>query len=186
MRRWGLLLLCCAGLAVGGASSEAWFGRSSAMILLPPEATRIDVACGPLGSTARVERTVTPRIGVAASGGTSEPFGLGVKVVLVERLVPLFVAATLGTDGIGVVSTLFFGPIRIDGSRTWGKAPERWGSVQLAANPHLSILVGVERCEDRFEPFAGVRVFPSGHGLWEIGISVRSDGIRLSVGGVSW
>lgn len=188
MRRWGLLLLlCCAGLAVAGASPEAWFGRSSAMILLPPGATRVDAACGPLGSTARVERIVTPRIGVAASTGTSEPFGLGVKVVLIEKLVPLFVAATLGTDdGIGVVSTLFFGPVRIDWGRTWGEAPDRWGSVQLAANPFLSMLVGVERCGNRFEPFGGVRVFPSGHGLWEIGVSVRSDGIRFSVGGASW
>jgi hypothetical protein len=187
MRRWGyLLLLCCVGFAVAGASSEAWSGRSSAMILLPPEATRIDVAYGPLGLTARVERIVTPRIGVAASTGTSEPFVLGVKVVLVEKLLPLFIAATLGTDGIGVVSTLFFGPVRIDWGRTWGKAPDRWGSVQLAANPRLSMLVGVERCGNRFEPYAGVRVFPGGHGLWEIGISVRSDGIRLSVGGASW
>jgi hypothetical protein len=174
MRRWGLLLLfCCVGLAVAGAPPEAWFGRSSAMILLQPGATR-------------VERIVTPRIGVAASTGTVEPFGLGVKVVLVEELVPLFVAATLGTDGIGVVSTLFFGPVRIDGGRTWGEAADRWGSVQLAANPHLSMLVGVERRGDRVGPYAGVRLFPGGHGLWEIGVSVRFDGIRLSVGGASW
>jgi hypothetical protein len=187
MRRWGLLLLfCCVGLAVAGAPPEAWFGRSSAMILLPPGATRIDAGCGPLGPTARVERIVTPRIGVAASTGTVEPFGLGVKVVLVEELVPLFVAATLGTDGIGVVSTLFFGPVRIDGGRTWGEAADRWGSVQLAANPHLSMLVGVERRGDRVGPYAGVRLFPGGHGLWEIGVSVRFDGIRLSVGGASW
>jgi len=156
------------------------------MIFLPPEATRIAVASGPLGPTARVERIVTPRIGFAASAGTSEPFGLGVKVVLVEKLAPLFVAATLGTDGIGIVSTLFFGPVRIEGSRTWGEASDRWGSVQLTANPYLSMLVGVERCGNRFEPYAGVRVFPGGHGLWEIGVSVRSDGIRLSVGGASW
>ncbi len=156
------------------------------MILLPPEATRIDVAFGPRGSTARVERIATPRIGIIASAGTSEPFGFGAKVVLVKKLVPLFVAATLGTDGIGVVSTLFFGPVRIDWGRTWGKAPDRWGCVQLAANPHLSMLVGVEQSGSRFEPFAGVRVFPSGHGLWEIGISVRFDGIRLSAGGIAW
>ena len=181
-------MFCCVSLAVAGGPSEAWFGRSTAMILLPPEATRFDVACGPLGPTARVERIVAQRIGVAASAGTSEPFSLDVEVVLVETLVPLFVAATLGTDGIGVVSTLFFGPVRIDWGRTWGKASGRWGSVQLAANPFFSMLVGVERKRsgDRVEPYAGARVFPSGHGLWEIGLSVRSDGIRLSVGGALW
>ncbi len=187
MKRWGFLfLLCCAGLAAAGASPEVWFGRSSAMILLPPGATRIDVTCGPLGLTGCVERIVTPRIGGAVAVGTNVPFGLGVKVVLVKNLVPLFVTATLGTEGVDFVSTLFFGPVRIDWGRTWGKAPARWGSVQLDANPHLSLLVGVERCGNRVGPFAGVRVFPSGHGLWEIGVSVRSDGIRLSVGRSSW
>lgn len=118
--------------------------------------------------------------------GTSEPFGFGVKAVLVKKLVPLFVAVTLGTDGIGIVSTLFFGPVQIDWGRTWGETPRRWGTVQLSARPHLSMLFGVERSGNRFEPFLGVRVFPSGHGLWEIGVSGRPAGIRLSVGGASW
>ena len=52
----------------------------------------------------RVERVVTPRIGVSAATDPSELFGLEAKVVLVKDFVPLFLAATLGTDGIGAVS----------------------------------------------------------------------------------
>ena len=106
--------------------------------------------------------------------------------MIVRQLVPLFIAATVGTDGIGVLSTLFFGPVRIDWGRTWGETSSRWGSAQLSARPHLSMLVGVERNSGRVAPFLGLRIFPSGHGLWEIGFSVRPDGIRLSAGGVWW
>ena len=154
------------------------------MVLLPPGATRFDVACGPSGTMACVERVVTPRIEVSAATDVNEPFGLEAKVVLVDALVPLFLAATLGTDGIGVLSTLFFGPVQIDWGRTWGEAPSRWGTAQLSAGPHLSMLFGVERTTDRLEAFFGLRVFPGGHGLWEIGFSGGSAGIRLSVGGV--
>ncbi len=156
------------------------------MILLPPGATRVDLTCGPLGTAACVKRDVTSRIEVSAAWCSSDLFDLGVKAVVVEDLVPLFVAATLGTDGIGVVSTLFFGPVRIDWGRTWGEGACRWGSVQLSARPQFSLFVGVEATETTAEPFAGVRIFPSGDGLWEIGASVRPDGIRLSVGGASW
>jgi hypothetical protein len=156
------------------------------MILPPPGGTRIDVAIGPLGTIARVGRVLTPRIEAAASSCSSDLFDLTVKIVVVKGLVPLFVATTLGTDGIGVLSTLFFGPVRIDWGRTWGKEARRWGSVQLSARPRLSMFVGVDAVETSVEPFAGVRVFPEGHGLWEIGISVRRDGIRLSAGGALW
>ena len=184
MRRWGIFFLfCLVGLATAGAPRGAWFGRSSAMILFPPGRTRIDVSCDLLGTTAQVQRVVTPRIEVAASACPSDLFDLDVKVALVDDLVPLFVAATLATDGIGVVSTLFFGPVRIDWGRMWGEGACRWGSVQLAARPRLSMFVGVEGRETVVEPFAGVRIFPSGHRLWEIGVSVRRDGIRLSAGG---
>jgi hypothetical protein len=156
------------------------------MILLPPGGTRIDVACGPFGAMAQVVRGVTRRIEVSASSSCADPCDLDIKVVLVKDLVPLFVAATLGTDGIGVVSTLFFGPVRIDWGRTWGTGACRWGSVHLSARPRLSMFIGVEATETAAEPFAGVRIFPSGHGLWEIEGSVRGDGFRLSVGGALW
>jgi hypothetical protein len=187
MRRWGVLLLVCfVGLAATGAPPGAWFGRSSAMILLPPGGTWSGLACGPFGTTAQVARGVTPRIEVSALSSSADLFHLGVKVVLVEDLVPLFVAATLGTEGIGIVSTLFFGPVRLDWGRTWGEGACRWGSAQLSARPRLSMFVGVEVTETVVEPFTGVRIFPSGHGLWEIGVSVRRDGIRLSTGGALW
>lgn len=187
MRQWGVLLLVCfLGLAATGAPSGAWFGRSSAMILLPPGGTWIGLACGPSGTTAQVARGVTPRIEVSASSSSADLFHLAVKVVLVKNLVPLFVAATLGAEGIGVVSTLFFGPARLDWGRTWGQGACRWGSVHLSARPRLSMFFGAEVTKTVVEPFAGVRSFPSGHGLWEIGISVRRDGIRLSAGGAPW
>ncbi len=187
MRQWGVLFLVCfVGLAAAGAPPGAWFGRSSAMILLPPGGTRIDIACGPFGTTAQLARGVTRRIEVSASSSSTDLFDLGVKVVLVKDLAPLFVAAILGTDGIGVVSTLFFGPVRIDWGRMWGEGACRWGSAYLSARPRLSMFAGVEASETVVEPFAGVRIFPSGHGLWEIGVSVRRDGIRLSAGGALW
>ena len=156
------------------------------MILLPPGATRIDVACGPIETTAWVQRTLTPRIEATATSCPSDLFDLSVKIVLLKNLVPLFVAATLGTDGIGVVSTLFFGPVQVDWGRLWGQGARRWGSVQLSARPRLSMFVGLDAFGTAVEPFAGVRIFPSGHGLWEIDVSVRPDGIRLSAGGVLW
>ena len=156
------------------------------MILLPPGGTRLDVACCLFGTTAQVARGVARRIEVSALSSSADLFDLGVKVVLVEDLAPLFVAATLGTDGIGVVSTLFFGPVWIDWGRTWGEGACRWGSAHLSAGPRLSVFVGVEATEAVVGPFAGVRIFPGGHGLREIGASVRRDGIRLSVGGVLW
>ena len=187
MRQWGVLLLVClAGLAATGAPPGVWLERSSAMIVLPPGGTRLDVACCLLGTTARVARGVARRIQVSASSSSADLFDLRVKVVLVEDLPPLFVAATLGTDGIGVVSTLFFGPVRIDWGRTWGEGACRWGSAHLSAGPRLSMFVGVEATETVVGPFAGVRVFPGEHGLWEIGASVGRGAIRLSVGGMSW
>lgn len=181
-----LLLLCCFGLASVGAAPGTWFGRSNAMILLPPGATRIDVVCGPLGPTGRVNRVLSPRIEIAGWVEASRPFALEVKAILVRRLVPLFVAVTAGTDGIDILSTLFFGPVQIDWGRSWGDTPSQWGSAQLSARSYLSMFVGVERSGSRFEPFLGVRMFPKRHGLWEIGLSVRSDGIRLSAGGAWW
>jgi hypothetical protein len=156
------------------------------MILLPSGGTRIDVAYGPFGMVAQVARCVTRRIEVTALSSFADPFDLDVKVVLLKDFVPLFVSATLGTDGIGVVSTLFFGPVRIDWGRTWGKGACRWGSAYLSARPRLSMFIGVEATETAAEPFAGVRIFPSGHGLWEIGVSIRQDGFRLSAGGALW
>lgn len=131
-------------------------------------------------------RGVTRRVEVSASSSVTDLFDLGVKLVLIEDLVPLFVAATLSTDGVGVVSTLFFGPVRIDWGRTWGDGACRWASAYLSARPNLSMFVGVEEIEAVAGPFVGVRVFPSGHGLWEIGVSVCRDAIRLSVGGAFW
>ena len=187
MRQWSVLLLVCfVGLAAAGAPPGAWFGRSSAMILLPPGGTRIDIACGPSKTAAQVARGLTRRIEVSASLSSADLFDLGAKVVLVKDLAPLFVAATLAADGIGVVSTLFLGPIRIDWGRMWGEGACRWGSAYLSARPRLSMFVGLKTTETIAEPFAGVRIFPSGHGLWEIGASVRRDGIRLSAGGALW
>ena len=177
-------MFCGLSLATAANPSGVWFGRATAMILLPAGSTRFDAASGPSGPSARVERIVTPRIGVSASVDLTGPFGLEAKVVLVENLVPLFLAATVGTDGIGVLSTLFFGPVRIDWGRTWGRTPSRWGTAQLSASPHLSMLFGVERSENRFGAFLGLRLFPRGHGLWEIGLSAGLSGVRLSVGGV--
>jgi hypothetical protein len=156
------------------------------MILLPPGGTRLDVAWEPSGPSGRVERIVMPRIGIAAAADPSGRLGLEARVVLVKNLVPLFLAATVGTDGTGVLSTLFFGPVRIDWGRTWGRAPGRWGTAQLSASPHLSMLFGVKQSEDRLGAFLGLRIFPAGHGLWEIGFSGGLDGIRLSVGSVAW
>lgn len=156
------------------------------MILLPPGGTRIDVSYGSAGPAARVERILASRVGVSASVHSGGLFGLEGKVVLVDALVPLFLAATAGTDGIGVLSTLFFGPVQIDWGAAWGETPRRWGTAQLSASPHLSMLFGVERSGSRLEAFLGLRVFPSGHGLWEVGFAGGPDGIRLSVGGVMW
>jgi len=156
------------------------------MLLYPPGAMRIDASWSPNGPATRVARTVSPRIGIAATSSSASPFDLEAKIVVIEQLVPLFVAGTLGTEGIGILATLFFGPVRIDGERVWGRAARRWGSVQLSTGPLLSMLAGVEERENAIEPFAGVRLFPSGHGLWEIGVSVRRDGIGLSVGGALW
>jgi hypothetical protein len=185
MKRWLLfLVICCVGLTAAGSPPGASFGRSSAMILLPPRGTRIDIMSGPFGTAARVERVVTSRIEAAVSSRPGDLFDLAVKIVLVKDLVPLFVAMTLATDGIGVLSTLFFGPVQIDWGRAWGVETCRWASVQLSARSRLSMFVGVDADKTPVEPFAGVRVFPGGHGLWEIGISVGRDGIRLSAGGV--
>ena len=156
------------------------------MILLPAGGTQIDIACGPSGTTAQVARSVTWRIEALASSSSADLFDLCLKVVLAEDLAPLFVAASLGTDGIGIVSTLFFGPVRIDWGRTWGEGACRWGSAYLSAQPKLSMFFGVEATETAVEPFAGVRIFSSGRGLWEIGVSARRDGIRLSAGGALW
>ena len=180
------MLICCVGLTAVASPPEAWFGRSSAMILLPPGGTRIDVAYVPSGTAIRVGRAVMPRVEVAASSCPSDAFDLAVKIALARDLAPLFVAATLGTDGIGVVSTLFFGPVRIDWGRAWGERASRWGSVQLSARPRLSMFVGVDAAKTPVDPFVGVRVFPGGHGLWEIGISMWRDGPRLSIGGALW
>jgi len=180
------LLVCCIGLAASAAPPGAWFGRSSAMILAPPGATRLDAAWEKGSGSARLVRIVTPRLEVGASWSARGVFGFGGKLVVVEAIVPLIVAATLGTEGIGVVSTLFFGPVRVDWGRAWGEAACRWATVQLSARPEISMLLGVDAGRRRPEPFAGVRLFPAGHGLWELDLAVWRGGIRLAAAGVSW
>jgi hypothetical protein len=179
------VLALSAGLAVAGAPAGVWFGRSGAMIVLPPAATRIDVALGPEGPTLHVARTVGSRLEVSATSSARDPFGLGVKVVLIENLVPLLIAGTAEWDRIGVESTLFFGPVRVDGGRVWGAGACRWASVSLSARPYLSMFFGLVVAADA-EPFVGARVIPAGRALWEIGLSARRDGIRVSVGGGLW
>ncbi len=184
MRRWGVILTVCFVALAAAAAPVAWFGWAGAMIGPPQGGTRLDLSWAANGIEARVVRTVVPRIEIEGSAASRGAFGLRAKIVLVEDFVPLLVAATVGTDGIGFVSTLFFGPVRIDGSRIWGDTPVRWATVQLSARPRLSFVLGVDGSSATVEPFVGVRVFPSGHGLWEIGAAVCRSGVRLSVGGL--
>lgn len=156
------------------------------MIFLPSGGTRFDVVGDPGSAVARIERVLTPRIAVGASADTVGALDLEAKVVVLENLAPIFLAAVLGTDGIGLLSTLFFGPVQVDWGRRWGGTPGRWGSAQLAASPYLSMLIGVEAVGSGIEPFLGFRIFPLGSTQWEIGLSARRDRFCLSIGGVLW
>jgi len=187
MRRWiPWLLIGCIGVNAVAALPEAWFGRASAMIDLPPGGTRIAVGWDGGGPAVTVNRPVAPRIAGVASVSSVTPFALRAVFVLIADLVPFVAAAAVGTDGIGMVSTLFFGPVRIDAGRCWGSVPNRWGTVQLSARPGLSLLFGAIEHDGEVEPFAGVRLFPGGHGLWEIDLSIGREAVRWAIAGVAW
>ena len=179
-------MTCCFGLVVAAAPPAAWFGRSSAMVVAPPGAILMDVSLdGALGAAAAA-MVVTPRIEIGAWASSAVPFGLEARLVLVEDLVPFLFAATVGTEGVGVIATLFFGPVRIDAGRTWGRSASRWGTAQLSARPELSMLFGVDERAGRVEPFVGVRILPGGHALWEIDLTIGRTGVRASISAVAW
>ena len=179
-------MTCCFGLAAAAAPTATWFGRSSAMVVAPPGAIRMDISWDGAVGAVSAAGTVTPRIGVAASTSSAVPSYFEVKAVLVEDLVPFLFAATVGTEGVGVIATFFFGPVRIDAGRTWGRNASRWGTAQLSARPELSMLFGADERAGRVEPFAGVRIFPGGHALWEIDLTIGRAGVRASISAVAW
>jgi len=154
------------------------------MTLLPSGATRIDLTCSEGGVAGRIVRVVTPRIDVEGLA-TGSSLDLGIRVVVVDHLVPLFVAATLSGDGPGVLATLFLGPVRLDAGRTWGDRARRWGRLELSVRPWLAMAVGVEGFA-RARPFAHFRLFPAAHGLWDVAIHLDGTGPSLSIGGVLW
>ncbi len=154
--------------------------------MLPSGATRVDVVCSPSGPSVHVRRAVMPWLEADVAVCTADLFRFGIQAVLVTELAPLVVSAMLRTDGIGMISTLFMGPVRIDWGRSWGTQTYRWGSIQLSAGPRLSMLVGIDASAADVEPFVGMRVFPGEHALAEIGISIRRNVVRVSVGGVLW
>jgi hypothetical protein len=156
------------------------------MILPPPGAVMLDVHSDGTAVGAAVTGVVSPRIELTVSSSSTDPLGLEAKLVLVEDLVPLIVAATAGTDGLGMIATLFFGPVRIDAGRTWGRGASRWGTAQLSVRPELTMLFGADASGGRFEPYAGVRFFPSGHGLWEIDLTIGRYAFRASISAVAW
>ena len=156
------------------------------MIIFPPGATCIHTMYGLDGVEVQISRSVTSRIEAFVTTSEVDLFRPGLKVAWVTRLAPLKVAGTVGTEGVGLVSTLFLGPVRIDWGRVWGQAPSRWAVGQLSADSQMSLLIGVRATGIRIDPFAGVRLFPLGHALFEIGLSVSRDEVRCSVGGVLW
>ena len=179
-------MICWFSLAAAAAPPAAWFGRSSAMILAPPGAIRMDVSWDGAGGAVSVTTTLMPRIEVSVSSSSAVRFGLETRLVLVEDLVPFLFAATVSTKGVGVIATLFFGQVRIDAGRMWGRDASRWGTAQLSARPELSMLFGVDERDGRVEPFVGARIFPGGHALWEIDLTIGRTGLRVSLSAVAW
>lgn len=177
------IVVFAAILSVGLTADAAPLWDAAAMVLSAPGATRFDVTLCAGETIVEVQRTVTSRIELGMSCRASDLFDLEVKLVVLEGLVPLFVAATLGAGGFGVASTLFLGPVQIDWGRVWGEEPLRFVSVQLSARPQLAICLGIEAGAGASEPIAGVRVFPGGHALYEVDVSIRPRGLALSVGG---
>jgi len=156
------------------------------MVVAPPGAIRMDISWDGAGGAVSVTTTLMPRIEVSVSSSSAVRFGLETRLVLVEDLVPFLFAATVGTEGVGVIATFFFGPVRIDAGRTWGRNASRWGTAQLSARPELSMLFGADERAGRVEPFAGVRIFPGGHALWEIDLTIGRAGVRASISAVAW
>jgi len=180
MNRWVIFLVA---IWVGVGTSAAPVGGAHAMILLPAGGTRVEIAWGMSGPAVEWSRIVSPRMEVIASSSPADLFSIRAKVLLVGELVPLFVAALVGTDGHGVVGTLFLGPVEVSAGRRLGKSACRWAHVQLAAEPGVSLVLGGEAFGEGWQPFAAVRIFPQRDAVWEIGLSIRGDGIRLSLGG---
>jgi len=181
-----MFLFVCVGLTALAGPWDAPLGRSGALLVLPVGATRLEVGFGALEPNVRVSRRVARRVDVAVSARPSDLFDLGAKLVVVEDLVPILVAVTVGTDGVGIAATLFLGPVQIDGGKAWGEMPSRWGRVEFSIRPTVSLILGVDVTEGPIDPYGGIRLFSGGHRMWEIGLAVRRSGIRWSLGDTLW
>ncbi len=189
MIRRAVLLVVIWGALTGGVGAQvaAPLDASGAMILMPPGATRIDGEHGLDGTSVRIDRIVTSRFQLSVTFSTHELFDLGAKLVVIDDLVPLFLAGVGGVDRIGFVATLFFGPVRFDGGRVWGTRPSRWGRIALTLAPRWTLTLGVDApADDERVAHVGVRLFPGSDRMWEIAVSLRTDGLRLSAGGWRW
>lgn len=132
------------------------------------------------GWQVHVQRSLLPRLDIAARITPQSPFALEARALIVKDLLPLQVSTSVGPGYVSLHAAVLLGPVHIDYGRTWGLDNQLWGAVTLSANARMALFAG---WEIRTGPLAGVRIFPSGTALWEVTLIFCDGRVGVGIGG---
>jgi hypothetical protein len=182
MARWTLLaaLVLLAAPSAAGHPAFLPIDPPAALVEADPGGTTFVLSLEPTGWLATISRSLTNLCDIALAVGSRDPLDLRARV-LIPVPSPLRVEIEAGATHIALMAALWLSPMRLVGTRSWGSGvPLRFAAY--ASDSCLVATVGVE-IDERWKPFVGATRRLESAPLWTVTLTVRTDGLRLGVGG---
>lgn len=176
------ILVFAIGVAACAFPHRAFFHPPVAVTLGDLGRTFLLVELVEGGTMLRIGRAINRWLDVVAAVTPQALFSLEMRVLLLRDFGPLSAALDMAPGGFCLTAGLFLGPVRIDWGRTIGREERRWGMVTASPEQHFSLLLGLERGEERISFLGGIRLFPAS-GSWGGSLLFRERRLTVALGG---
>ena len=172
----------CLGWSCFG--QDAHLLDSSTLVHLDRGETKIATLLQPDRAGVSIHHAITHRLGIEAVARSTGPWAMALHAQLVQQQPILHLSLSAGTEGIDILGTLDFGPVVLEAGRHWLGKPSRWGRIEFAPHPQLTMMIGLAASDGSLVPLVGIELSPNGHQTWRVICGLRGDRPTLLVSGV--
>jgi len=160
---------------------HAYFDLPAPLTLGERGMTYLSIVVAESEFNARLTRAIVNRLDVYLDVSSTDIFSLGMRLRLLDGLVPMSAALSAETDQVGFSAGLFLGPVWLNWGRSMGQHEGRWAALVISPHKLFSAVIGFDMKSRSVSPIIGIRFF-STRAIGHSSFMVRNAGPRLSAG----